>query len=91
MGKFHILGIDILSIQLNIILEWRPENHVDGYVNIGSGNGQVPSGSKPLPEPVGQYPWHHIDGLVQERRNSNVLAIDVFLALTHRNGTARQS
>ena len=29
-----------------------PQNLTDDQVNIGSGNGLVPSGNKPLPEPV---------------------------------------
>ena len=37
------LGVDILSIQVNIITL---------IVNIGSSNGLVLSGNKPLPEPV---------------------------------------
>ena len=46
------MGIDILSIPVNITLEWMPEDFIDGEVNIGSGNGLVPSGNNPLPEPV---------------------------------------
>ena len=41
----HNLGIDILNIQVNITLEWMPEDVVDG-----SGNGLMPSGNKPSPE-----------------------------------------
>ena len=44
------LGIDILSIQVVIILEWMPYDLVDGKQgSIGSSNGLVPSGNKPLP------------------------------------------
>ena len=36
---------------------------IDGQVNIGSGNGLVPSGNKPLPEPmltqISVAMWHH--------------------------------
>ena len=28
--------------------------------------------------------WYYIDGLVQERRNSSGLAVEIFLSLTHR-------
>ena len=42
------MGIDILIIQVNITLEWMPEDLVD--VSIGSGNGLEPSGIKPLSE-----------------------------------------
>ena len=61
-----ILQIDILSAPSDIGLSWVPENLTDGKstlvqvmaglhwwsVNIGSGNGLVPSGNKPLPEPM---------------------------------------
>ena len=44
---------DILSIQINITLEWMPEErNVDRNHVPGSGNGLVPSGNKPLHEPV---------------------------------------
>ena len=33
------------------VLRWMPQDLTD-YVNIGSGNGLVPSGNKPLPEPM---------------------------------------
>ena len=33
-----------------IALRWMPQYLTD--VNIGSGNGLVPSGNKPLPEPM---------------------------------------
>ena len=34
-------------------MERMPEDLIDGLqVSIGSGNGLVPSGNKPLPEPV---------------------------------------
>ena len=31
---------------------WMSEDVIDDKVNIGSGNGSVPSGNKPLPEPM---------------------------------------
>ena len=42
--------IDILEIFAEIVLRWMPQNS-NKKVNIGSGNGLVPSGNKPLPEP----------------------------------------
>ena len=43
--------IDIWSIPCEITLGWMLQDLAD-KVNIGSGNGLVPSGNKPLPEPV---------------------------------------
>ena len=38
------------------------------WVNIGSGNGLLPDGKKPLPEPMLTYlqiiPWHSSDGII---------------------------
>ena len=48
----HNFGIDVFSIQINITMEWVPEDIVDGNFNIGSGNGLVPSGNKLFPEPM---------------------------------------
>ena len=40
-------------------------------VNIGSGNGFLPDGTKPLPEPLLTYfikvPWHSFDGIIIRR------------------------
>ena len=40
-----------------------PQDLTDDKVNIGSGNGLVPSGNKPLPEPMlimfYDAIWHH--------------------------------
>ena len=47
----HILGIDILSIQVK--WHWKiPEDTVDDRSRVVKVNGLLPSGSKPLPEPV---------------------------------------
>ena len=35
-----------------IVLKWMSQNTFNDKVNIGSGNGLVPSGKKPLPEPI---------------------------------------
>ena len=47
---------DIENISHVIVIEWMPNNHTDDNwhteVNIGSGNGLVPDGNKPLPEPA---------------------------------------
>ena len=37
----------ILSISHEIAIKWMSQN-----LNIGSGNGLMPSGNKPLPEPM---------------------------------------
>ena len=42
-------GLDISS---EIALKWTLLGLSDDEVNIGSGNGLVPSGNKPLPEPM---------------------------------------
>ena len=42
-------GLDISS---EIALKWTLLGLSDDQVNIGSGNGLVPSGNKPLPEPM---------------------------------------
>ena len=34
------------------VLRWMSQDLTDDQVNVGSGNGLVPSGNKPLPEPV---------------------------------------
>ena len=48
-----ILVIDGWSISCKIVLKWMPTNGPYWwYINIGSGNGLVPSGNKPLPEPM---------------------------------------
>ena len=53
--------IDILSIYFEIALRWRPHWSL---VNIGSGNGLIPSGNKLLPEPMltkfYDVIWHHL-------------------------------
>ena len=45
----HNLGIDIMSIQVPGMNAREPQWW---HVNIGSGDGLVPSGNKPLPESV---------------------------------------
>ena len=47
----QILVIDDWGISCEIALTWKPQRLTDD-VNIGSGNGLVPSGNKPLPEPI---------------------------------------
>ena len=46
-----------------ITLSWMPQNTLDDKVNIGSGNGLVPFGTKPLPETmliqIYVTTWHH--------------------------------
>ena len=43
------LVIGIFKSSYDNVLKWMPQNLT---VNIGSGNGLVPSGNKPLPEPM---------------------------------------
>ena len=50
-NSFH-LWIDTLSIFYEIGLSWVPQNPIDDQVNIGAGNGLVPSGNEPLSEPM---------------------------------------
>ena len=62
LGKFEwnfkyvvfkcILVIDGWDISCKITLIWMSLDFTDKSVNIGSGNGLVPSGTKPLPEPI---------------------------------------
>ena len=55
MRKFKPnLGIysDILSIQININLEWMPEDLVDGKSTLVQVMALVPEGTKPLSEPM---------------------------------------
>ena len=40
------------SISYEIALRWMPQDLTDDKSNIGSGNGLVPWGNKPLPEPM---------------------------------------
>ena len=47
----HMLLIKFMSISREITLKWMPQDTSD-EVNIGSGNDLVPSGNKPLPEPM---------------------------------------
>ena len=44
----HMLSIKFMGTY-KIAFRWMPKNR---YVNIGSSNGLVPSGNKPLPEPM---------------------------------------
>ena len=46
------MAIDDLCSSCEIVLTWMPQDLTDDKVNIGSGNGLVPSGNKPLPEPM---------------------------------------
>ena len=45
-----ISTLDIFNISWEIVLRWMPQDWC--LVNIGSGNGLVPSGNKALPEPT---------------------------------------
>ena len=45
------LIIDVWGISCEVIFRWMSLDLNDDIVNIGSGNGLVPSGNKPLPEP----------------------------------------
>ena len=47
-----ILQIGIISISWKIALMYMPQNTSYNDVNIGSGNGLVPSGNKALPVPM---------------------------------------
>ena len=47
----QILVIDGWAISCEVALMWMSLDFT-GSVNIGSGNGLVPSGNKPLPEPM---------------------------------------
>ena len=52
LGTVELISrLDISSIAHVIALMWMPRRHLC-LVNIGSGNGLVPPGSRPLPEPV---------------------------------------
>ena len=44
--------IDIMKISYEIALRRMPQNPFWWKVNIGSSTGLVPSGNKPLPEPL---------------------------------------
>ena len=48
----QILVIDGWGISCEIALNMNDTGRQWGLVNIGSGNGLVPSGNKPLPEPM---------------------------------------
>ena len=50
-------------------------------ISLGSGNGLLTGGTKPLPELV--LTNYQYDGLVQERRNSSVLAMELRLSCTN--------
>ena len=41
-----------LSISYEIAFRWMPLDLTDDKSNIGLGNGLVPSGNNPLPEPM---------------------------------------
>ena len=41
-----------MSISSAIAFKWMAQDPSRDKVNIGSGNGLVPSGNKPLPEPM---------------------------------------
>ena len=45
----HMLAIKFMTTSREIPLRWMPMNTLDD--NIGSGNGLVPTGNQPLPEP----------------------------------------
>ena len=47
-----LFQINILSNSCEIALRRMLQNPFDEKVNIGSGNGLMPSGSKPLPDPI---------------------------------------
>ena len=47
-----ILENDGWGISCEIVLRWMLLDLTDNQVNIGSGNGLVLSGNKPLPEPM---------------------------------------
>ena len=44
--------MDILSIFCEIVVRCMPQDRIEHWVNIGSGNGLVPDSTKPLPEPM---------------------------------------
>ena len=71
-GKFALNFRQVIFKQILAIDDWGiswncPNMNVTGFhwwsVNIGSGNGLVPSGNKPLPEPmltqISVAAWHH--------------------------------
>ena len=47
-----ILVIDDWGISCKIAVRWISLDIADDIFNIGSDNGLVPSGNKPLPEPM---------------------------------------
>ena len=59
----HMLWIKFVSNSWEIAFRWIPQNTFDDKVNIGSGNGLVPSGNKPLAKPMLTHIyvaiWHH--------------------------------
>ena len=59
----HMLWIEFMSTSFEIVLRWIPYNTVDDKVNVGSDNGSMPSGIKPLSEPMYIQScvtiWHH--------------------------------
>ena len=46
-----MLQINFMSTYEIALIRWMPQNTCD-YISIGSSNGLVPSGNKPLPEPM---------------------------------------
>ena len=81
---FRYLIFQILSmtngwcISYEIALRWMSLDLTDDKVNIGSGYGLVPSGNKPLPEPMlTQISNSYITGLVQDCDILSVLAMEM--------------
>ena len=69
---YEILSVDILSISCKFGHRWQPENISEDEVDIGSGNDLVPSGTKPLPEPMLTVPWCQIVSLSYTNINTNI-------------------
>ena len=46
-----------------MVIRWMLQDHIDDQFNIGSGNGLLPDGSKPLPKPIVakayDFVWRH--------------------------------
>ena len=76
-----ILLIETWGIFREIILGWMSQELIDD-VNLGSGNGLVPSGNEPLPEPLLLHlPWCHVASLRVNELN-NILTTYGFTSYT---------
>ena len=56
-AKFNIHTVTVGELSTNVVLalDYLEYRVTEIWVNIGSGNGLLPDGTKPLPEPVLAY------------------------------------